>query len=75
MNHVPPWQRNVELVFQNYALWPRGRFREWPLACVSEKWRAAKSNEVVEALKQVDLQGTEIVDPHNFPADNNSASP
>ena len=22
VNHVPPWQRNVGLVFQNYALWP-----------------------------------------------------
>jgi spermidine/putrescine ABC transporter ATP-binding subunit len=22
VNHVPPWQRNVGMVFQNYALWP-----------------------------------------------------
>jgi iron(III) transport system ATP-binding protein len=22
VNHVPPWRRNVGMVFQNYALWP-----------------------------------------------------
>jgi ABC-type Fe3+/spermidine/putrescine transport system ATPase subunit len=22
VNHVPPWKRNLGMVFQNYALWP-----------------------------------------------------
>jgi len=61
VNHVPPWQRNVGLVFQNYALWPHMTvfanvafgLRERKVA------RSEIERRVMETLRQVDLQGTE----------------
>ncbi|HSF49068.1 MAG TPA: ABC transporter ATP-binding protein, partial [Burkholderiales bacterium] len=61
VNHVPPWQRNVGLVFQNYALWPHMTvfanvafgLRERKVA------RSEIERRVMAALQQVDLQGTE----------------
>ncbi len=61
VSHVPPWQRDVGLVFQNYALWPHMsvfdnvafglRERKVPLKEIERK--------VAEALEMVELKGTE----------------
>lgn len=61
MNHVPPWQRNVGLVFQNYALWPHMTVFENVAFGLRERKVARNELEprVMETLKQVDLQGTE----------------
>lgn len=61
MNHVPPWQRNVGLVFQNYALWPHMTVFENVAFGLRERKVARSEIErrVMETLKQVDLQGTE----------------
>jgi len=61
VNHVPPWQRNVGLVFQNYALWPH--MTVFANVAFGLRERKVARNEierrVMETLKQVDLQGTE----------------
>ena len=61
MNHIPPWQRNVGLVFQNYALWPHMTVFENVAFGLRERKVARSEIErrVTETLKQVDLQGTE----------------
>ena len=61
VNHVPPWQRNVGLVFQNYALWPHMTVFENVAFGLRERKVARSEIEprVMETLKQVDLQGTE----------------
>ena len=51
VSHVPPWERNVGMVFQNYALWPHMSVREnvafglverkLPKSVIEEKVRAA----------------------------------
>jgi len=61
VNQMPPWRRNVGLVFQSYALWPHLtvfdnvafglRERKVPRDEISRRVRAA--------LEQVDLKGTE----------------
>ena len=61
INQVPPWQRNVGLVFQNYALWPHMTVFENVAFGLRERKVARSEIErrVMETLKQVDLQGTE----------------
>ena len=61
MNHVPPWKRNVGLVFQNYALWPHMTVFENVAFGLRERKVARSEIEprVIQTLKQVDLQGTE----------------
>ena len=61
VNQVPPWRRDVGLVFQNYALWPHLtvfdnvafglRERKFPREEIGRRVRAA--------LDQVELKGTE----------------
>jgi len=61
MNEVPPWKRDVGMVFQNYALWPHLsvydnvafglKERDLPKSVVSEK--------TGRALAMVSLQGLE----------------
>src|SRR5262245_10240312 len=61
VNHVPPWRRNVGMVFQSYALWPHLtvfdnvafglRERKVPRGEILRRVRAA--------LDQVDLKGNE----------------
>ena len=61
MNDIPPWERNVGMVFQSYALWPHLsvfdniafglRERKVPKAAIQDK--------VYAALKMVNLEGLE----------------
>ncbi len=61
VNEVPPWKRNVGMVFQNYALWPHLsvfenvafglKERNLPKSIIQEKTR--------KALAMVDLEGME----------------
>jgi len=61
VQYVPPWKRNVGMVFQNYALWPHLsvfenvafglKERDLPKSLVSEKTH--------QALSMVNLQGLE----------------
>lgn len=61
VNHVPPWQRNVGLVFQNYALWPHMTVFDNVAFGLRERKVARSEIErrVMDTLKQVDLKGTE----------------
>ena len=61
INDIPPWERNVGMVFQSYALWPHMsvfdniafglRERKIPKAAIQDK--------VYAALKMVNLEGLE----------------
>jgi iron(III) transport system ATP-binding protein len=61
VNHVPPWQRNVGLVFQNYALWPHMSVYENVAFGLRERKASRQeiNQRVMDALRQVDLKGTE----------------
>lgn len=61
VNHVPPWQRDVGMVFQNYALWPHMSVYENVAFGLRERkvTRAEVDRQVMQALEQVDLKGTE----------------
>ena len=61
VNHVPPWERDVGMVFQNYALWPHMTVFENVAFGLRERKipRDEIKNRVLQALDQVDLQGTE----------------
>jgi spermidine/putrescine ABC transporter ATP-binding subunit len=61
VNAVPPWRRNVGMVFQNYALWPHMNVFDnvaFGLRERKEPWKNIERR-VANALKQVDLEGTE----------------
>ncbi|MGH7775119.1 MAG: ABC transporter ATP-binding protein [Candidatus Binatia bacterium] len=61
VNHVPPWQRDVGMVFQNYALWPHMTVFENVAFGLRERKipRREIGKKVQQALAQVDLKGTE----------------
>jgi iron(III) transport system ATP-binding protein len=61
MNHVPPWRRDIGLVFQNYALWPHLSVFENIAFGLRERKvaRGEIQRRVAAALKQVDLAGAE----------------
>lgn len=61
VNYVPPWQRDVGMVFQNYALWPHMTVYENVAFGLRERnvSKAEMESRVTQALEQVDLKGTE----------------
>lgn len=61
VNQVPPWRRDIGMVFQSYALWPHLSVFENVAFGLRERKvpRAELNQRVTNALEQVDLQGTE----------------
>ena len=61
VTHVPPWKRNLGMVFQNYALWPHMTVFDNVAFGLKERkvQRREIQNRVLEALEQVGLKGTE----------------
>jgi iron(III) transport system ATP-binding protein len=61
VNRVPPWRRNIGMVFQNYALWPHMTVFENIAFGLRERKlsRYEIDSRVGKALEQVDLKGTE----------------
>jgi iron(III) transport system ATP-binding protein len=61
VNDLPPWRRDVGMVFQNYALWPHMSVFDNVAFGLRERniARAEIIHRVSEALRQVDLNGME----------------
>ncbi len=61
VNYVPPWERDVGMVFQNYALWPHLSVFENVAFGLRERKIARDEipGRVRAALEQVGLKGTE----------------
>jgi iron(III) transport system ATP-binding protein len=61
VNEVPPWRRDVGMVFQNYALWPHMTVFENVAFGLRERKvpRSEVKSRVFQALEQVDLKGVE----------------
>jgi iron(III) transport system ATP-binding protein len=61
VNDMPPWRRDVGMVFQNYALWPHMTIFENVAFGLRERKirRAEIESRVTDALSRVGLTGTE----------------
>ena len=61
VNHAPPWQRGIGMVFQNYALWPHLTVFENIAFGLRERKipRPEIASRVAEVLEKVGLEGTE----------------
>ena len=61
VTHIPPWKRNLGMVFQNYALWPHMTVFDNVAFGLKERkvQRREVHRRVLEALEQVGLKGTE----------------
>ncbi len=61
VNHLPPWKREVGMVFQNFALWPHmSVFDNIAFGLRERKFaKDAIREKVYAALKMVDLEGTQ----------------
>ena len=61
VNLVPPWRRDIGMVFQNYALWPHMTVFENVAFGLRERKisRAEAKTRVAKILDQVGLQGTD----------------
>ncbi|MGB7947185.1 MAG: ABC transporter ATP-binding protein [Candidatus Binatia bacterium] len=61
VTHMPPWKRNLGMVFQNYALWPHMTVFDNVAFGLKERKVPRREVEprVMEALEQVGLKGTE----------------
>ena len=61
VNRLPPWKRNLGMVFQNYALWPHITVFENVAFGLKERKVPRREIEprVLQALEQVGLKGTE----------------
>jgi iron(III) transport system ATP-binding protein len=61
VNHVPPWKRDLGMVFQNYALWPHMTVFENIAFGLRERKldRSEIEKRVREALALVNLKGSE----------------
>jgi iron(III) transport system ATP-binding protein len=61
VNFIPPWQRDVGMVFQNYALWPHMTVFENVAFGLRERKipRAEVESRVADALARVGLAATE----------------
>jgi len=61
VNRLPPWKRNLGMVFQNYALWPHMTVFENVAFGLKERKipRREMAPRVTKALEQVGLKGTE----------------
>ena len=61
VTHLPPWKRNLGMVFQNYALWPHMTVFDNVAFGLKERRvpRREIQRRVLDALAQVGLKGTE----------------
>jgi spermidine/putrescine ABC transporter ATP-binding subunit len=61
VTHIPPWKRNLGMVFQNYALWPHLTVFDNVAFGLKERKVPRREIEprVMQALEQVGLKGTE----------------
>lgn len=61
MNNIPPWERNIGMVFQSYALWPHLTVFENIAFGLKERKipKSSLHDKVYTALKMVNLEGME----------------
>ena len=61
VNDIPPWERNVGMVFQSYALWPHMTVFDNIAFGLKERKipKSSVQDKVYDALKMVNLEGME----------------